>query len=183
VRVTFGGGKPSVERGPYTGGNELIASFAMISTTGMERAIELGTALGEAAGKREVEIGPLVEGWDLNGSPRPADAPYRFLLLVKANDAFEAGAPQPAEVRKVLDRWKREGVLQSDVTLKPSKAGARYKVTSGKRQWIDGPFSESKELIGGFSIFDVPSLEHVKRLTEEYAGILGDNEVEIRELP
>jgi hypothetical protein len=55
-------------------------------------------------------------------------------------------------------------------------------VTSGKRQWIDGPFAESKELIAGFSIFEVPSVEEVKRLTEEYAGILGDNEVDIREL-
>ena len=62
ARVTFSGDKPSVERGPYAGSNELIASFAMITTTGIDRAIELAIELGRAAGGREIEVGPVVEG-------------------------------------------------------------------------------------------------------------------------
>ena len=182
ARVTFTGSKPSVERGPYAGSNELLATFALISTTGIEKAIELAIELGTAAGNAEVEVGPVVEGWDLNGSPRPADAPHRFLLLVKASAAFEAGAPQPAAVQTVLDRWSREGLLQSQTTLKPSKNATRYKSTGGKRQWIDGPFAESKELVAGFSILELPSLEALKPLIEEYAAILGDNEVDCREV-
>jgi hypothetical protein len=153
-----------------------------ITTSGLDRAIELATELGEAAGRREIEIGPVVEGWDLTGKPRPADAPYRFLLVTKGDAAFESGAAPPAPVRALLDRWKQEGVLQSDTSLKPTKTSVRYKVTGGKRVWIDGPFAESKELVAGFSVLEVPSLEDAKRFTVEYASILGDNEVDIREV-
>jgi len=187
ARVTFGkSGAPSVKRGPYAGENELITRFAMItlpaSGGGLDKAIELGTELGKAAGDREVEIGPLVEGWDLNGGARPTDAPFRYLLLLKADGAYEAGAAEPAAVRTLLDRWASEGVLQSEASLRPSKAGARTKVTGGKRQWIDGPFTESKELIAGFSVLELPSMDEAKRFTDEYVAILGDNECDIREV-
>jgi hypothetical protein len=182
ARVRFVDGKPAVTRGPYAGDNELLASFAMITTTGIEKAIELAVELGEAAGQREIEIGPVVEGWDLNGSPRPADAPFRFLLLVKADAAFEAGTPLPVAASALLDRWKRAGVLNAAATLKPSKTAVRTTVASGKRTWIDGPFTESKELVAGYSILDVATLDDARRFTEEYAAILGDNEVDIREV-
>jgi hypothetical protein len=182
ARVSFIDGKPTVVRGPYAGGNELLARFALISTTGIERAIELAIQLGDAAGKREVEVGPVVEGWDLNGSARPANAPHRFLLLIKGDAAFESGAKLPAAVTTVLGEWKRDGVLQSEVSLKPTKTAVRTKVVNGTRQWIDGPFTEAKELIAGFSILDVPTLDDAKRFTDEYAAVLGSNEVDIREL-
>ncbi len=182
VRLLFENGQRQIVRGPYAGSNELLASFAMIVTTSMDQAIELATRLAQAGGDREIEIGPVVEGWDLNGSPRPADAPYRFLLLRKAERAFESGAPVPAAVQTVLDDWKRDGILQSAATLAPSSKGVRYKATAGKRVWIDGPFTESKELVAGFSVLEVPSLEEAKAFTVEYAAILGDNEVDIREV-
>ena len=183
ARVKFAGGAPTVEHGPYAGENELPASFAMIATTGIEKAIELATELGERSGRREVEVGPVVETWDLHGSKRPADAPHRFLLLIKADRAFESGdaAPKP-EVDALLDQWKRDGVLQSHASLLPSKTAVRSKVTDGARLFVDGPFTESKELIAGFSIVELPSLEEAKQFTEEYAQILGDNEVDIREV-
>ena len=182
ARVSFAGGKPSVTRGPSAGDNELLAHFALIATTGIEEAIELATQLGEASGRREVDVGPVVETWDLHGGKRPADAPYRFLLLVKADADFEAGKKQPAAVDTLLDQWKRDGLLQSATTLTPSKTAVRSKVVSGKRQWIDGPFTESKELVAGFSILEVPTLDGARRFTEEYAAILGDNEVDVREV-
>jgi hypothetical protein len=182
ARISFAKGEPRVERGPYAGSNELIASFALVSTTGIERAIELGVDLGRAAGGRDVEVGPVVEGWDLNGSPRPAGAPHRFLLLLKGDDAFESGAAAPAGVRALLDQWKRDGVMQSEATLKPSNTSVRSKVVAGKRQWIDGPFAESKELIAGFSLLELPSLADAKQFTEEFASIIGDNEIDIREV-
>jgi hypothetical protein len=184
ARVSFGAdGQATVERGPFAGKNELLARFALITTPGIEQAIERATELGQAAGRCDVEVGPVVEGWDLNGSPRPADAPYRFLLLVKADVAFETGAAAPKQVRQVLDRWKAEGVLTSDTTLKPTtSSSARTRVANGKRFWVDGPFAESKELVAGFSILELPSLAAAKELCEEYAAILGDNEVDIREV-
>jgi hypothetical protein len=182
ARVTFAGGTPSVLHGPYAGSNELLAGFAMIATTGIDKAIDLAIELGRAASDREIEVGPVVEGWDLNGSPRPPDAPHRFLLLVKADARFEAGAALPDAVRVLFDRWRRDGVLQSDAGLRPSASAVRSHVTGGTRRWIDGPFAESKELVAGFSILEVPSLDDAKRFTEEYAAILGDNEVDIREV-
>jgi len=182
ARVTFAGTTPSVERGPYQGRNELLASFAMISTaTGIEKAIELGTELGIAAGHREIEIGPVVEGWDLTGKPRPDNTPFRYLLFIKADADLETGAPLPAAARSLLDRWKREGVLQTDGSLKPSKNAKRFKVSASTRNWVDGPFAESKELIAGYCLLELPTIEDAVAFTVEYASILGDNEYDIRE--
>jgi len=182
VRLTFDGGKRTVVRGPYQGSNELLASFALIAASSMDHAVELATRLAEAGGDRELEIGPVVEAWDLNNAPRPAGKPYRFLLLRKADAAFEAGAKQPAAVQRVLDEWKRDGVLQSAALLAPSKTGARLRTTGSKRVWTDGPFAESKELVAGFSIIEVPTLADAKAWTEEYAAILGDTQVDVRDV-
>jgi hypothetical protein len=182
ARVSFDGATPTVTRGPYAGDNELLAHFALVATSGAEQAIALATQLGEASGRREVEVGPVVEGWDLHGGTRPANAPHRFLLLVKGDATSEAGTPPPAAVDTLLDGWKRDGVLQSATTLAPTKTAVRTNVANGKRQWVDGPFAESKELVAGFSILEVPTLEDARRFTEEYAAILGDNEVDIREV-
>jgi hypothetical protein len=182
ARVSFGDGTPTVTRGPYAGDNELLAHFALVATTGIDEAIELATQLGEASGRRDVEVGPVVETWDLHGGRRPADAPHRFLLLVKADAPFEASAKLPAAVGTLLERWKRDGRLHSATTLTPSTTAVRSKVVSGKRQWIDGPFAESKELVAGFSILEVPTLDDARRFAEEYAAILGDSEVDIREV-
>lgn len=182
VRLVLENGQRTLVRGPYAGSNELVASFALVVARSEDHAVELATRLAEAGGDREIEIGPVVEGWDLAGAPRPANAPYRFLLLRKGDAAFEAGAPQPAAVQRVLDDWRREGILQSAASLAPSRSGARTRVTAGKRAWTDGPFAESKELVAGFSILELPTLADAKRWAEEYAAILGDNEVDVREV-
>jgi hypothetical protein len=55
-------------------------------------------------------------------------------------------------------------------------------VVGGKRLWMDGPFAESKELIAGFSVLELPSIDDAKQFTAEFAAIIGDNEIDIREL-
>jgi hypothetical protein len=188
ARVTFAGGVPSVRRGPYAGGNELIARFVLTQVpatspdAAIEQAITRAVALGDAAGGREVEVGPVVEGWDLNGSDRPADAPHRFLLLLKGDAAYEAGEPEPAALRTLLDAWTKDGVAASETALRPTKYAARSRVDGGKRHWTDGPFAESKELIAGFAILELPSMDDAKRFCDEYSAILGDNEVDVRPL-
>lgn len=189
VRLTFEGDRPTLQRGPYQGRNELVASFAMVTAQSDDHVIELATQLAKAGGDQEIEIGPVVEGWDLTGKPRPAGAPLRFLLLRKADvplrsgiGAFESGAAQPAGVGKLLEEWKRDGVLGSAGVLGPSSKGVRSKVTAGVRAWYDGPFTESKELIAGYSIIEVPSLADAKAWAERYAAVLGENEVDVREV-
>ncbi|HEU4731007.1 MAG TPA: YciI family protein [Kofleriaceae bacterium] len=182
VRLVFQAGKRTVTRGPLQGGNELLASFAMITATSMEHAIEIATRVAGALGDGEIEIGPVVEPWDIGVMQKPANPPARFLLLRKADRAFEAGASQPAGLRAVMDQLTREGVLLSGATLLPSAKGARYRKVGGERAWTDGPFAESKELVAGFSLIELPSLAEARRWAEAYADILGDNEVDVRQV-
>jgi hypothetical protein len=183
VRVTFESGKAggrTVTRGPLTGGNELLASFAMIKAASIDAAVDVAARIAAVAGDGEIEIGPVVEPWDLGLMAKPAAAPRRFLLLRKADAAFEAGAPQPPAMRKLLDELKHDDVVQSARTLTPSLQGARSRKVAGKRAWTDGPFAESKELIAGFSLLKLPSLADAKAWAERYAEVLGDNEVDVR---
>ena len=83
VRLTFDGGKRTIVRGPYQGSNELLASFAMIKARSLDDAIEIATRVAETAGDREIEIGPVVEPWDIGVMARPPHPPLRFLLLRK----------------------------------------------------------------------------------------------------
>ncbi len=179
VRLALAGGQRTVTRGPYAGGNELLASFAMIRASSMDHAIELATRIAGALGDGELEIGPVVEPWDIAVAPRPADPPKRFLLLRKGDAAYEAGAAPPVGLRRVLDELQREGVLISSASLLPTRHAARLGRT---HEWTDGPFAESKELVAGYSIVELPSLADAKRWAEAYQRILGDNEVDVREV-
>lgn len=180
VRVVFQDGKRTITKGPYAGGNELLASFAMIKAASMDDAIELASRIAAVQSDIEIEIGPVVEPWDLGVMAKPADAPLRFLLLRKADGAFEVGEPQRAGVSQLMDGLTRDGVLISAATLAPSSSGARYRKTGGKREWTDGPFTESKELVAGYSIVKLPSQQDARTWAEAYAEILGDNEVDVR---
>ena len=118
--------------------------------------------------------------------PRSKPMP-RFLLLCKGDAATESGAkPSPerrAALEQLLQALRDEGVLILESRLAPSSRGARLSSgEKGKRTWVDGPFAESKELIAGFSVLNVPSLADAKAWSERYAAILEGNEVDIREL-
>src|SRR5689334_1303361 len=80
VRLVFQGGTPAITRGPLDGGNELLASFAMIRAASIDSAIEVATRVAGALGDVEIEIGPVTEPWDIGLMARPPHAPNRFLL-------------------------------------------------------------------------------------------------------
>src|SRR6186713_3283824 len=73
VRLRFTGGKCTVTRGPLKGENELVASLAMIRAKSMDDAIEHAKRYANAVGDVEIEIGPVVEPWDLGIVPKPAN--------------------------------------------------------------------------------------------------------------
>jgi len=63
----------------------------------------------------------------------------------------------------------------------PSAKGSRLPLgRPGKQTWVDGPFAESKELIAGFSILELPTKDDALEWAERYAAILGRNEVDVR---
>src|SRR5687768_15834628 len=108
----------------------------------------------------------------------------RFMVLVKANKNSEAGVlPDEkllAEMGKYNEELAKAGVLLAGEGLHPSSKGARVRFSGGKRTVIDGPFSETKELIAGFWLIQVKSkeeaLEWVKRIP------FREGEVEIRQV-
>lgn len=185
TRVTFRAGKGEVKHGPYAGGNELPAEMLMVKVASRDEAIRWAERYGAVLGDGEIEVGAVNEPWDLGMMPRPADAPLRFLFVVKADATSEAGRPRPqAEALATLTAEMREaGVLTGEQRLKPSAEAKRLTFTANALKVTDGPFAESKELIGGFSILELPDTDAAIELTKRYAAILGGTlEVDVRPL-
>jgi hypothetical protein len=187
VRIKSAAGACRVSPGPYAGENELLASYAMIKVPSFADAVTHAERYALAEGECEVEVGPVVEPWDLGIMAKPpGDIPAQVLLLTKADAAFERGASAKSEhagaLRALTESLGDRGALLVTGTLAPSSKGARAKPGSAKRTWIDGPFAESKELIAGFSILEVPTLQDAIAWADRYATILTDAEVDVREL-
>ena len=113
----------------------------------------------------------------------------RFMVIVKASaESEKAGSlPDPElmlEMGKYNEELSKAGVLLALDGLHPSSKGARVKFSGKSRTVVDGPFTEAKELIAGFSMLQVKSLEEaiewVKRAPNCNPG--GDSEVEIRQV-
>ena len=187
VRLNWKSGQRTVTRGPYAGDNELVASFLKIKVDTLDEAVNWATRYGEAIGAGEVEVGPITEAWDIGVAPKPeGHVPLRALLLHKADRATEAGEALPVEVQKklgsLLDEMKRAGVFLGHERLTPSAKAKRLQRVAGRNTWTDGPFTESKELISGYIILKADSLQEAIEWTARYAEILGDIEVDVREV-
>lgn len=189
ARLIVKDGRRTVTRGPLSGGNQLVSDCYMILTGSMEDALEHAAAVLGATGDGEIEVGPVVEPWDLGVMPEPADkSTARFLLLRKGDAATESSAPVPAETREKLATLERklkdDGVLLLSEHPAPTVSGARLPAAprGSHRTWIDGPFAESKELIAGFSILNLPDKAAALTWGTRYAEILDGNEVDVREL-
>ena len=185
TRITVSGGKQTMQDGPYAGTNELVAGCALIQVQSKDEALAWVARYAAVVGDVEIEMGPVTEPWDLGLCPKPADVPLRYLLLQKADRSSEAGTPpnrqQMAAIAKLTEEMTRAGVLLSTEGLQPSAKAVRVKFAGGKRMVVDGPFAESKELIAGFSILNLPSLDETIEQTTRFAAILGgDVEVDIR---
>ncbi len=110
----------------------------------------------------------------------------RFMVMVKASRDSEAGVMPDgkllAEMGKYNEELARAGVMLAGEGLHPSSRGARVRFSGTKRTVIDGPFAETKELVAGFWLFQVRSLEEaiewVKRAPNPFPG--QESEVEIR---
>ena len=108
----------------------------------------------------------------------------RFMIIVKANKDSEAGVMPSKELLTEMGKFNEElvkaGVMLAADGLHASSKGARVKFSDGKTTVIDGPFAETKELIAGYWIWQVKSLEEaiewLKRAPFE------DTEVEIRQV-
>jgi hypothetical protein len=187
ARLERKSGEDSVVSGPYPGKHELVAAFTMLSAKSMDAAVDHARTLASALGDVEIEIGPVVEPWDLGLMPKPDKAPERFLLLTKATAADEAGGTgdrHAAAVKKLAASFQGDAAVLAADSLAPSSKGARLRAEAkgAKRVWVDGPFAESKELIAGFSLLELPSKADALKWADRYADILLDAEVDVREV-
>jgi hypothetical protein len=177
TRLTFRGGERTVLDGPFTGSdNELPATLFSVTTRSRKEAVEWASRLGRVLGDVEIEVGKTTEAWDLGLAPEPQDPPFNCLFLQKATPDSEAGkAPSPA-IQSAIEDLEREmrdaGVLKNVVRMAPSAQATRISMAPGKRRAVDGPFAESKELIGGFVLVEMPSHEAVLELCDRYGALM-----------
>ena len=112
----------------------------------------------------------------------------RFMILVKADKNSEAGVLPDEKLLTEMGKFNEElvkaGVMLAGEGLQPSSKGARVKISGDKRTVTDGPFTEAKELIAGFWLWQVKSkeeaIEWVKRCPNPMPGT--ESEIEIRQV-
>ena len=111
----------------------------------------------------------------------------RFLSLIRID---EKTGQKPSErlmtdMGKLIDEMTRSGSLVATAGLQPTSEGVRVRLRRGKLSTIDGPFTESKEVIGGYAILEASSREEAIELTKRFLAIHGDEwdiECEVRPL-
>ena len=115
----------------------------------------------------------------------------RFLMMVKGNDDYEAGKPPSPELMAAIGALAQEamasGKLLMQEGLKPSSAGWRLGLAKGRRYAVDGPFAETKEVIGGFALFELDSPAEALAMAQRFvdahlAAGIRDMSMEVRQL-
>ena len=109
----------------------------------------------------------------------------RFLSMIRL-DETRGQVPSEQLMRdmgKLMDEMTREGSLVRTAGLRPTSEGARVRLRQGKLSAVDGPFTETKEVIGGFAILEAKSKADAIELTKRFLRIHGndwDIECEVR---
>ena len=113
----------------------------------------------------------------------------RFMILVKGNAVSEAGEPPEEGLLEVMtdfhEELARAGVLLDASGLRPTSHGWRIRYQGGKGTVIDGPFTESKELVAGYTLIEVKSREEAREWSRRFPAPFGgamDCEIEVRQL-
>lgn len=118
----------------------------------------------------------------------------RFMMLVKATPQSEAGLPPNLELMAAIARLTQEQLASGRLVamhdsggLGPSSQSARVRLAGGRVSTVDGPFAEAKELVGGYAVLEVRSMEDALELGREFmavhAEVMGpeyEGELEIR---
>jgi hypothetical protein len=109
----------------------------------------------------------------------------RYLMIYRTDESAQMGPPSPemiAEMNAFIQQMTQAGVLLSTGGLLPSATGARVRRAGEKVTVTDGPFTEAKELVGGFAIVEAQSKEEAIDQAKQFLAVAGDGETEVRQM-
>jgi len=111
----------------------------------------------------------------------------RFLSLIRVNEntGQKPSERLMAEMGKLIEETTKDGTLVRTAGLRPTREGFRVRSRHGKLSTTDGPFTEAKEVIGGYAVIEATSREHAIELTKRFLAVHGDEwdiECEVRQL-
>ena len=112
----------------------------------------------------------------------------KYLTFIRCSESYRKSSPPEALLKAMgtfVEKGFKEGTLVDTGGLKPSKDGLRVRLTNGEISVIDGPFTETKEVIGGWAILQTPTRAEVVRIATEFMelhrkhwpGFEGESEV------
>jgi hypothetical protein len=104
----------------------------------------------------------------------------RFLCIHRGDESVRPTPQLVENMGRLIEEMTKAGVLVATEGCQPSAKGARVRRTAGKVVVTDGPFTESKEIIGGFALIDVASKAEAIEWTKRFLEVAGDGESEIR---
>jgi hypothetical protein len=213
ARVRIAKGKTTVIDGPFSEAKEVVAGYFLLKTKSLQEAIDWAKKIPTdqgAQGEGEIELRPLFETEDFPVDPSeheggwrekeiaarrapPAPGPEqgaRYVSFLKADKNTESSM-MPSEkllqeMGALIQEMTERGILISGEGLKPTSDGAKVKLGKEKRTVIDGPFSEAKELIAGFSMYraktKAEAIEWARRTLQIHVEGTGieSGEIEVR---
>jgi hypothetical protein len=107
----------------------------------------------------------------------------RFLSIYKTAETKVPPTPEHmARMEKLIEEGTRAGWLVATEGCLPSALGARVRRSGGQVTVTDGPFVETKEVVGGFALLEAASKEEAIELARTFLGVAGDGECEIRQI-
>jgi hypothetical protein len=214
ARIRISKGKTTVIDGPFTESKEIVAGFFMLQTKSLDEAVEwakkIPGAPADSDAEGELELRPLFETEDFPVDP--AEQPggwrdqeiemrqslktpgpekgFRWISFLKADKNTEA-AVMPSEkllqeMGALMQEMGEKGLLISGEGLKPSSEGKKLKLSSKGVRVIDGPFTESKEIIAGYSVYraktKAEAIEWARRCLQIHVDGTGidSGEIEVR---
>lgn len=111
----------------------------------------------------------------------------RFLSLIRINESSgqKPGEQLMTDMGKLMAEMSAAGVLLDTAGLRPTSEGKRVRLAHGKQRTMDGPFTESKEVIGGYAMLNVASMDEALKWTSRFLDVHGDDwnvECEVRQV-
>lgn len=111
----------------------------------------------------------------------------RFLSMVRIreNTGQQPNERLMNEMGKLIDELTKSGVLLDTAGLRPTSEGVRVKLSGGRTSVVDGPFTESKEVVGGYAVLNADSMKEAIELTRRFLVVHGDEwelDCEVRQL-